>query len=289
VADGGLLPDDQRAPLVGAHLSSRSRPRHGHTYRLGLRRGHLAVPGTGLHPSAAAGQFWREAVPFGIFPHLDWTAAFSIRYGNLFYNPFHMLSIAFLYGSVLLFAMHGATILAVSARCGGERGIEQIVDRRHGAGAPPALFWRWTMGFNATMESIHRWAWWFAVLCARSTGGIGILLDRHRRRQLVPVVGEAWCGADVSLRPDGTGRRPATGRWRHMREAQQQPLRTASLLGTVIAVLLAIPMMLQWERPPMNWTQLEFRGLGMERSPTRACGQGEGREPAAVQDDRGGR
>ena len=69
-----------------------------------------------------------EAVPFGIFPHLDWTAAFSIRYGNLFYNPFHMLSIAFLYGSTLLFAMHGATILAVS-RFGGEREIEQVVDR----------------------------------------------------------------------------------------------------------------------------------------------------------------
>jgi photosynthetic reaction center M subunit len=31
------------------------------------------------------------------------------------------------------------------------------------------------MGFNATMESIHRWAWWFAVLCP-ITGGIGILL-----------------------------------------------------------------------------------------------------------------
>ena len=71
---------------------------------------------------------WGEAVPFGIFPHLDWTAAFSIRYGNLFYNPFHMLSIVFLYGSTLLFAMHGATILAVS-RFGGEREIEQIVDR----------------------------------------------------------------------------------------------------------------------------------------------------------------
>ena len=71
---------------------------------------------------------WSEAVPFGIFPHLDWTAAFSIRYGNLFYNPFHMLSIAFLYGSTLLFAMHGATILAVG-RYGGEREIEQIVDR----------------------------------------------------------------------------------------------------------------------------------------------------------------
>ncbi len=116
---------------------------------------------------------WGEAVPFGIFPHLDWTAAFSIRYGNLFYNPFHMLSIAFLYGATLLFAMHGATILAVS-RFGGEREIEQVVDRGT-ASERAALFWRWTMGFNATMESIHRWAWWFAVLCPL-TGGIGILL-----------------------------------------------------------------------------------------------------------------
>jgi photosynthetic reaction center M subunit len=116
---------------------------------------------------------WGEAVPFGIFPHLDWTAAFSIRYGNLFYNPFHMLSIAFLYGSTLLFAMHGATILAVS-RFGGEREIEQVVDRGTAA-ERAALFWRWTMGFNATMESVHRWAWWFAVLCPL-TGGIGILL-----------------------------------------------------------------------------------------------------------------
>jgi photosynthetic reaction center M subunit len=116
---------------------------------------------------------WSEAVPFGIFPHLDWTAAFSLRYGNLFYNPFHALSIAFLYGSALLFAMHGATVLAVS-RYGGEREIEQITDRGT-ASERAALFWRWTMGFNATMESIHRWAWWFAVLCPL-VGGIGILL-----------------------------------------------------------------------------------------------------------------
>jgi photosynthetic reaction center M subunit len=115
---------------------------------------------------------WSEAVPFGIFPHLDWTAAFSLRYGNLFYNPFHMLSIAFLYGSALLFAMHGATILAVS-RFGGEREIEQVVDRGTAA-ERAALFWRWTMGFNATMESVHRWAW-CAVLCPL-TGGIGIIL-----------------------------------------------------------------------------------------------------------------
>jgi len=116
---------------------------------------------------------WGEAVPYGIFPHLDWTAALSIRYGNLFYNPFHALSIVFLYGSVLLFAMHGATILAVT-RYGGEREIEQIIDRGT-ASERAGLFWRWTMGFNASMESIHRWAWWFAVLCPL-TGGIGILL-----------------------------------------------------------------------------------------------------------------
>ena len=116
---------------------------------------------------------WAEAVPYGIFPHLDWTNNFSLTYGNLFYNPFHALSIVFLYGSTLLFAMHGATILAVT-RVGGDREVEQILDRGT-ASERAGLFWRWTMGFNATMEGIHRWAWWFAVLCTL-TGGIGILL-----------------------------------------------------------------------------------------------------------------
>ncbi|OYU17208.1 MAG: photosynthetic reaction center subunit M [Rhodobacteraceae bacterium PARR1] len=116
---------------------------------------------------------WSHAVPYGIFSHLDWTNNFSLTYGNLFYNPFHALSIVFLYGSALLFAMHGATILAVS-RFGGDRELEQIADRGT-ASERAALFWRWTMGFNATMEGIHRWAWWFAVLVTL-TGGIGILL-----------------------------------------------------------------------------------------------------------------
>jgi photosynthetic reaction center M subunit len=117
---------------------------------------------------------WSEAVPFGIFPHLDWTNQFSLNHGNLFYNPFHMLSIEFLYGSALLFAMHAATILAVS-RYGGERELEQITDRGTAA-ERAALFWRWTMGFNATVESIHRWAWWCATLCT-FVGAIGILLS----------------------------------------------------------------------------------------------------------------
>ncbi len=116
---------------------------------------------------------WSEAVPYGIFTHLDWTNNFSLTHGNLFYNPFHALSIVFLYGSTLLFAMHGATILAVS-RVGGDRELDQIFDRGT-ASERAGLFWRWTMGFNATMEGIHRWAWWFAVLTTL-TGGIGILL-----------------------------------------------------------------------------------------------------------------
>ncbi len=116
---------------------------------------------------------WGEAVPFGIFPHLDWTASLSIRYGNLFYDPFHMLSIVFLYGSTLLFAMHGGTILAVG-RYWGEREVEMSIDRSTAA-ERAGLFWRWVMGFNATYESIHRWAYWFAILCTL-TGGIGILL-----------------------------------------------------------------------------------------------------------------
>jgi photosynthetic reaction center M subunit len=117
---------------------------------------------------------WSEAVPFGIVAHLNWTATFSVRYGNLFYDPFHMLSIVFLYGSSLLFAMHGGTILAV-ARFGGERETHEIVDRGTAA-ERAAIFWRWTMGFNATFESIHRWIYWFAVLVTLC-GGIGILLS----------------------------------------------------------------------------------------------------------------
>ena len=116
---------------------------------------------------------WSEAVPFGVISHLNWTATFSVRYGNLFYDPFHMLSIVFLYGSTMLFCMHAGTILAV-AKFGGERESHDIVNRSS-AQERAALFWRWTMGFNATFESIHRWIFWFATLTTLC-GGIGILI-----------------------------------------------------------------------------------------------------------------
>jgi photosynthetic reaction center M subunit len=69
------------------------------------------------------------------------------------------------------------------------------------------------MGFNATMESIHRWALWFAMLTV-ITGGIGILLTgtvvdnwylwavKHGVAPAYPVAPEAV--PDPSLLPGGT-------------------------------------------------------------------------------------
>ncbi len=131
---------------------------------------------------------WAEAVPFGIFPHLDWTAAFSLRYGNLFYNPFHMLSIVFLYGSTLLFAMHAATVLATS-RFGAEREVEQIIDRGT-AFERGMLFWRWTMGFNATPEIDPSLG--LVVRCpVPAHGRHRHPADRNGGRQLVSLGGQA--------------------------------------------------------------------------------------------------
>ncbi len=199
---------------------------------------------------------WAEAVPFGIFPHLDWTAAFSIRYGNLFYNPFHMLSIVFLYGSAVLFAMHGATILAVS-RFGGEREVEQITDRGTAA-ERAALFWRWTMGFNATFESWHRWGWWFAVLCPL-VGGIGILLTG--------TVVDNWYlwGVKHGIAPGLSRRLPPCRRSRHAFSRGSSEMSFALRLAAggfalaVVAVVLS-----QTERPPMDSIQRGYRGTGMD-------------------------
>ena len=195
VADGRLLPDHVDPAVVGAHVPAGARARHGHACRLGLRRGDLALPRARLHPAAADGLLER-GVPFGIFPHLDWTNNFSLNHGNLFYNPFHMLSIAFLYGSAVLFAMHGATILAVS-RLGGEREIEQIVDRGTAVGTRGAVL--------ALDHGLQRHDG------IRPSLGLVVRhplpadrrhrhpADRHRRRQLVRVGPEARTRADVAL------------------------------------------------------------------------------------------
>jgi len=117
---------------------------------------------------------WSEAPGHGLKAMLDWTNNVSVRYGNFYYNPFHMLSIFFLLGSTMLLGMHGATIVATSPY-GAELEIKEM--QIEGPGTHRAqLFWRWTMGFNANAASIHYWAWWFAIMCV-ITGAIGLLLS----------------------------------------------------------------------------------------------------------------
>lgn len=117
---------------------------------------------------------WSEAPGHGLKAMLDWTNNVSVRYGNFYYNPFHMISIFGLLGSTMLLGMHGATIVA-TAKYGAELELQEI--EVEGPGTHRAqLFWRWTMGFNANAESIHVWAFWFAILCVVA-GAIGLLLS----------------------------------------------------------------------------------------------------------------
>ncbi|MCS7002282.1 MAG: bifunctional photosynthetic reaction center subunit L/M, partial [Dehalococcoidia bacterium] len=116
---------------------------------------------------------WTEAPPHGLQSHLNWVNNLNVRYGNFYYNPFHMISIFFLLGSVMLFGMHGATIVATS-RYGSEHEAKEMM--AEGPGTHRAqLFWRWVMGWNANSESIHHWCWWFGILCVVA-GAIGLLL-----------------------------------------------------------------------------------------------------------------
>lgn len=117
---------------------------------------------------------WSQAPSHGLRAVLDWTNYVSIQSGNFYYNPFHMLSIFFLLGSMLLLAMHGATIVATSSY-GSEREVDEMVVETAGTHRAQ-LLWRWVMGFNANSYNIHLWAWWFAGLCV-ITGAIGLLLS----------------------------------------------------------------------------------------------------------------
>ncbi len=117
---------------------------------------------------------WAESPAHGLKALLDWTNNVSVRYGNFYYNPFHMLSIFFLLGSTLILAMHAGTIWALEKYAAHEEWDEL---QAPGTGTERAqLFWRWCMGFNANAYSIHLWAFWFAWLCG-ITGAIGIFLS----------------------------------------------------------------------------------------------------------------
>jgi photosynthetic reaction center M subunit len=115
---------------------------------------------------------WADAPALGLNSDLQWAQNFSVLWGNLYYNPFHQLAIFFLLGSTMLWGMHGATILATSSESSHHEDAE--IKNLSSGSQKAALFWKWTMGFNAFPKSIHDWLWWFAVGVVLSSG-IGIL------------------------------------------------------------------------------------------------------------------
>ncbi|GIS01766.1 MAG: hypothetical protein CM15mP103_03170 [Gammaproteobacteria bacterium] len=123
----------------------------------------------GFSPSARGPR--GEAVPSAFSPHRGWTAAFSFAFTATFSKtPFHMLSIAFLYGSAVLFAMHGATFLAPALRRGPGRSIRSPTAAPRRDGGPCSGDGAWV---SQRIHGTHpRWAWWFAVLTV-ITGAIG--------------------------------------------------------------------------------------------------------------------
>jgi len=111
------------------------------------------------------------------------------------------------------------------------------------------------MGFNATMESIHRWAWWFAVLCPL-TGGIGILLTGTvvdnwylLGRQARHVVPEYPLTMPLDRRPRFDGSQA-------MNPCLSEPLQ--SLPARLLVALLS-----GCERPAIDTVQTGYRGTGM--------------------------
>lgn len=123
-----------------------------------------------IHPVSM--NSWNEAPGHGLRAQLVWANNFSIKYGNFYYNPFHMVSIFGLLGSTVLLAMHGATILAC-VKYDAHRELDEI-EASTGGTQRAMLFWRWVMGFNATAYSIHWWALGFASLTAIA-GALGVL------------------------------------------------------------------------------------------------------------------
>jgi photosynthetic reaction center M subunit len=116
---------------------------------------------------------WADAPALGLNSDLSWAQNFSVLWGNLYYNPFHQLAIFFLFGSTMLWGMHGATILATGSE--GSHHEDNEIKSMSSGSEKAALFWRWTMGFNAFPKSIHDWLWWYAVGTVLSSA-IGIIM-----------------------------------------------------------------------------------------------------------------
>ena len=201
MAHGRFLHDGVGAVVVAAHVSPGAGPRTWVPMSPGLSLSAIwLISGPRHHQTRYSWEVSARRCRSGFFRTLDWTAAFSIRYGNLFYNPFHMpidrLSCT---ARRCCSPCTARTILAVS-RLGGDRELEQIVDRgtasRAGGVSSGGGPWASTPPWNpcAPLGLVVRRA-----LPAR--GWHRHPADRHGRGQLVPVGGQARRRAAVpSLR-----------------------------------------------------------------------------------------
>lgn len=98
----------------------------------------------------AMGQ-WHEGFTLGVLPHLDWISNFGYRFNNFFYNPFHAIGIAGLFGSTWLLACHGSLILSAAQYRGPEGGdIEDV-------------FFREVQYYSVGDAGIHRLGFIFAI------------------------------------------------------------------------------------------------------------------------------
>lgn len=99
---------------------------------------------------------WAEGFPLGVMAHLDWLSAFGYRYFNFYYNPFHALGVALLYGSAFVLSLHGATILSgAEVRKQNADVDENDINR---------FYWDF-LGYSIGEIGIHRLAFFTAVLC----------------------------------------------------------------------------------------------------------------------------
>jgi len=155
--------------------------------------------------------------------------AFSIRYGNLFYNPFICCRSPFLYGSTLLFAMHGATILAVSRFGVNARSNRFLTEEPlRACGAVLAL----DNGFNATMESIHRWRG--GSRCLPVERRHRHFANRHGRRQLVSMGVHHGIAPDYPSLCAGGRSAPATELSNESRSSPWERTRNSPYCGDVL-------------------------------------------------------
>ena len=90
---------------------------------------------------------WGYAFPYGIFSHLDWVSNTGYTYGNLHYNPAHMLAVTFFFTTGLALALHGSLILSAANP---EKGKEMRTPDHEDT------FFRDLIGYSVGTLGIHR-------------------------------------------------------------------------------------------------------------------------------------